>query len=241
MQSDQLDEYLKENNKPQYFHDAFGGLLADLKVCTGCPHRFEREQKFTAISVAVRGNRSLEEALAQDVRGDLLDGDNAYFCEICKKKVSAVKRTCLKALPPTLVVHLKRFDFDWDRNVAVKFNDNFTFPMELDMKPYTIAGVGRTERVTGLSHSEEDTSDSVVEECTDAGLTGGTRYALAGVVVHMGLTNAGHYYSYVRIRSTPQTEADGTAGLWYRFNDTSVCRASCGSGGIAMVYILFCC
>ncbi len=80
------------------------------------------------LSVAVRNNRTLEEALAQDVRGDLLDGVNSYYCEECQTKRSAIKRTCLKTCPHTLVVQLKRFDYDRDRNVPVKFNDHFSFP-----------------------------------------------------------------------------------------------------------------
>jgi ubiquitin carboxyl-terminal hydrolase 9/24 len=43
------------------------------------------------------------------IKGDMLDGDNAYFCERCNKKVSAVKRVCLKKLPSTLIITLKRF------------------------------------------------------------------------------------------------------------------------------------
>ena len=33
--------------------------------------------------------------------------------------------------------YLFRFDYDFEREVAVKFNDYFEFPRDLDMEPYT--------------------------------------------------------------------------------------------------------
>lgn len=56
---------------------------------------------------------------------------------ICVLQVDTVKRICLKKLPPILAIQLKRFDYDWERETSVKFNDYFEFPRELDMDPYT--------------------------------------------------------------------------------------------------------
>ena len=36
-----------------------------------------------------------------------------------------LKRMCFKTLPPVMVVHLKRFDYDWEANRAIKFDDYF--------------------------------------------------------------------------------------------------------------------
>ena len=44
----------------------------------------------------------------------MLDGENAYYCETCDKKVSALKRVCVKKLPNTLIMVLKRFNIDFD-------------------------------------------------------------------------------------------------------------------------------
>ena len=38
-------------------------------------------------------------------------------------------------------------------------------------------------------------------------------YALGGVVIHLGIADAGHYYSLIRDRQT---------GQWLEFNDTTV-------------------
>ena len=53
---------------------------------------------------------------SQYVKGELLEGDNAYFCEKCAQKRNTMKRMCIKRLPSTLVIQLKRFHYDWETN-----------------------------------------------------------------------------------------------------------------------------
>ena len=36
-----------------------------------------------------------------------------------------MKRLCIKSLPPVLCIQLKRFDYDWELNRAIKFDDFF--------------------------------------------------------------------------------------------------------------------
>ena len=52
--------------------------------------RFSREEPFTAINVDIRLHHNLFESLDSYVKGDLLEGANAYRCEICNKEVSLV-------------------------------------------------------------------------------------------------------------------------------------------------------
>lgn len=56
-----------------------------------------------------------------------------------------MKRLCIKKLPPILAIQLKRFDYDWERECAIKFNDYFEFPREFDMEPYTVRGLAKIE------------------------------------------------------------------------------------------------
>lgn len=56
-------------------------------------------------------------------------------------QVVTIKRLCVRKLPPVLAIQLKRFEYDYERDCAIKFNDYFEFPRELDMEPYT----GKTE------------------------------------------------------------------------------------------------
>lgn len=107
--------------------------------------RYSREESFTTLNIDIRNHSNLLDSLEQYVKGDLLEGANAYHCEKCSKKVDTVKRMCIKKLPPILAIQLKRFDYDWERECAVKFNDHFEFPRELDMGPYTVSGLAKIE------------------------------------------------------------------------------------------------
>lgn len=92
-------------------------------ICKGCPHYSEREEPFLTISLQVKNKKSIKESLDAFVQGDMLEGENAYFCEKCDKKVckpflnlkiNTLKRSCIKKLPNTLILVLKRFEFNFD-------------------------------------------------------------------------------------------------------------------------------
>ncbi|CAH8660750.1 unnamed protein product [Heterobilharzia americana] len=113
---DQLDDGLKKMKRAPFFQALYQGIFLDSKFCDECDHRYDREEVFSAINLAVKAN-DLHEALNQFVRGEVLEGDNAYYCERCCVKRRAVKRLSIHTLPPVLCLHLKRFDFDWDRQI----------------------------------------------------------------------------------------------------------------------------
>ncbi|THD27680.1 Ubiquitin carboxyl-terminal hydrolase 24 [Fasciola hepatica] len=154
---DQLDEELKKLKREPFFQAIYQGIFLDSKFCDECEHRYDREEVFSAINLAVRVH-DLQEALNQFVRGEVLDGDNAYYCERCHVKRRTVKRMSVHTLPPVLCLHLKRFDFDWDRQVPVKFSDHFTFPRQLDMSPYMADSIQKLRPEAFFSPSSSTTS-----------------------------------------------------------------------------------
>lgn len=211
---DSLDEALKALGHPAMLSKVLGGSFADQKICQGCPHRYECEESFTTLNVDIRNHQNLLDSLEQYVKGDLLEGANAYHCEKCNKKVDTVKRLLIKKLPPVLAIQLKRFDYDWERECAIKFNDYFEFPRELDMEPYTVAGVAKLEgdNVNPESQLIQQNEQSESEKA------GSTKYRLVGVLVHSGQASGGHYYSYIIQRNG----GDGEKNRWYKFDDGDV-------------------
>ncbi|KAF3819794.1 hypothetical protein GH733_015303 [Mirounga leonina] len=212
---DQMDEYLKKMGRDQIFKNTFQGIYSDQKICKDCPHRYEREEAFMALNLGVTSCQSLEISLDQFVRGEVLEGSNAYYCEKCKEKRITVKRTCIKSLPSVLVIHLMRFGFDWESGRSIKYDEQIRFPWMLNMEPYTVSGMAR-----------QDSSSEVGENgrSMDQGGGGSPRkkvaltenYELVGVIVHSGQAHAGHYYSFIKDRR------GCGKGKWYKFNDTVI-------------------
>ncbi|KAL5107250.1 putative ubiquitin carboxyl-terminal hydrolase FAF-Y [Taenia crassiceps] len=216
---DTVDEAMRICGMPKAIENVIGGTFEDQKICIDCPHRYQREESFLVISVDIQNRSTLCESLEEYVKSELLEGDDAYHCDHCDKKVAARKRTCIKRLPHILAVHLKRFSFDWERHIAIKNNDRFSFPFELDMAPYTVEGLASRDQVPFVSES-----GGACDSCpASPGATEAeaprqpTRYALRGVVVHRGQAGAGHYYSFILHHNQETGKSQ-----WYKYDDTRV-------------------
>ena len=69
------------------------GVTVGVLFCGPAP-RYTRAEPFTALNVDVRFQRHLFESLEAFVKGDLLEGNNAYQCEKCNKKVRVCVCVC---------------------------------------------------------------------------------------------------------------------------------------------------
>lgn len=206
MLMDKLENLIKGTSHENSIKNTFGGFLSNEFICKDCPHYSEREEPFLAVSLQVKNKKTLEESLRSFVEGEVLEGQNAYLCEQCNKKVTAIKRICLKKLPNHLILVLKRFEFDYDTMTKVKINDSCEFPMRINMEKYTQYGLRKQENKT-------------TEEDQEKFPPGYFDYELKGLVIHMGIADSGHYYSLIQDREG--TFANGEA-KWYEFNDTFV-------------------
>ena len=99
-----------------------------------------------AINVGVAGMGSLERALAALVKPSLITGGNRVVCEECSAAEGATVRRAFweysvlerESISPTLVINLKRFTVRASQGGAnVKINDHLSFPLTLDLAPYT--------------------------------------------------------------------------------------------------------
>ncbi|CAM9745405.1 unnamed protein product, partial [Ectocarpus sp. 12 AP-2014] len=133
----------------------FGGTLAYQVISRDCEHTSERTEPFIVLTAEVQDKESLEGSLQLLVAGEMLTGDNCYLCEKCGQRVTAQRRCAIKQLPSTLIVHLKRFEFDLGTMRRHKLNHRCSFPMELDMAPWTLENLQRQHGGGRLSGGSE--------------------------------------------------------------------------------------
>ena len=134
---DRIENLIKGTKEEKVMKNLFYGVFANEFICKGCPHYSEREEQFMAIPLQVKNKKSILEGLETFVEGEMLEGDNAYFCEKCEVKRDTLKRCSIKRLPNVLFLELKRFEFNFDTMQKYKVNDYCSFPTDLDMKPYS--------------------------------------------------------------------------------------------------------
>lgn len=135
----------------------------------------------------MKNKRHIYQSLEALVKGELLEGENAYECDICKKKVAATKRVSLKKLPNHLIIVLKRLEFNYDSMLKIKINDFCEFPMRLDLRPYSQQHL----------HTVAGKNTELLDQLPDDYY----QYELKGTVIHMGFADAGHYYSLIKERT----------------------------------------
>ena len=114
MLMDRIETQLKGSKDPDLIKKHFGGNTTIEIISKVCNHHSEREEPFLAVNLQVKNMKNIEQSLQSMIQGEVLDGDNAYQCEKCDKKITAVRRMCLKKLPNHLILVLKRFEFDYD-------------------------------------------------------------------------------------------------------------------------------
>ena len=183
---DKIENRLKNTKNENLVKYFFQGRQNDvLTFQEGCTHHRNNSNSFYSIQLQVQNKKNLYESLDALTEGELMNGDNCIFCPDCNKKLPAVKSQNFKTLPRMLIFVLKRFEFNYNTMTKLKINDYYEFPTELDMSKY-------------ISEKKED------EELN--------KYSLKSVVVHMGNSEGGHYYAFIKNKNEE----------WYEFNDTQV-------------------
>lgn len=99
--TDKLETNLKGTSNHDVIQKTMGGTLGHgiVSLEEEYPFQKESEEPFLTVTIEIKGKRSLEESLDLFVKGDILDGENQYYCEHYERKITVAKRCYFKRLP----------------------------------------------------------------------------------------------------------------------------------------------
>ena len=251
---DCIEEGMKGSPQLAVLKELFGGEEIRQKTCHKCKQTFSvSSAAFNRLELQCKDNdimkASLVECLEVFTQPEVMKGDNQVFCEKCQAKCDMTFGTCIHTLPNVLPLHLKRFDFDVRTFRTVKLNQSISFPLELDMHPYTETGIQQREKMrkrqaaaqrksalkqdSGAdadvveTKAPDDTLDTSIEE-DDTVVLGGASGAAAGVTEQSAEEEA---------RSSSDEDSDveddsdtAEQHCWYDLVGTVVHRGQAGGG-----------
>ena len=210
---DNLEKEAKAFNKEYFLENSFKGKISNeiLSLEKEYPYYSQSEEPFFRITLDIKGHKSLEEALDAYVKGEILDGDNKYYVEEHKRKISIRKSSSLKMLGNIVIIHLKRFEFDFVTFSNHKLSDYLKFPRQINFKKWTRAYLRLNDNQNNkLSEDLLKITDAEKQNLIDDNMD----YILTGILVHGGSNlQSGHYYSYIMDQET---------GEWHQFNDNTI-------------------
>ena len=162
----------KENSIIQ---DLFTGLFVSTVCCTVCGNKSGSFEPFNTLSLPIPSNSdsTLKDCLSNFSKEEILNGDNKWDCNVCKKKVKAFKIVTIFKLPQLLTIHFKRFK---GIQIFTKISSNILFPLEeISLK--------NSLRSSLCENYERD--KNIV-------------YNVYGISCHIGGVNSGHYIAYCK-------------------------------------------
>lgn len=132
---------------------------------------------FTVFPIQVENLSNFQESFKRFLEPDNLTGKDRYSVEDLGLIDAERYHTIYKA-PETMIILLKRFEFDLETLSSKKVNSFFEFTKALDISPLL------------SDDSNKDEKDKIGE------------YELTGIVMHSGCVIGGHYYSYIKENDT---------------------------------------
>ncbi|OHT14107.1 hypothetical protein TRFO_03123 [Tritrichomonas foetus] len=153
---------------PKYVTEPLSGK--NTNTFEGISVNFERtlEEEFYTISIPL--SDSFSESMKTFTKPIIFANNNKYNAENLGK-IDAKRTTKIIKLPDTLIIHLKRFDFDVKQGKRTKLNDEFNFPDKFNILDY----------FPDIELNNDQTT-----------------FILTGIVTHSGTAEGGHYNAIVK-------------------------------------------
>ena len=128
---DAIEKSLKRTSGEKLCENLYMGRVVNTIRCCTCSYVSEREESFYDCNMQVIGCagevfcshtsnydfskrfllspcEDLVDSLRQYCAAEMLEGDSAYQCDVCKKKQTALRSTVLRSVPPILTFSCNR-------------------------------------------------------------------------------------------------------------------------------------
>lgn len=209
--------------------DIFEGSFASETSCMECETNTVRFERFFDLSLEIEQNSSLSRCILNFSSPEFLIGAEKFRCDACC--ASSPARRCVRvhqAPARAMLIHLKRFKFQEERQVFKKLSWRVTLPNELTVHhSCTNDGHEHMGSCSCVHNNNNNNSSSSSQEKSRSGeghtnnhnTTRSSVFRLKGFVVHQGSgPNLGHYICCVRAFTSSGEPTD----RWKRFDDDLV-------------------
>ncbi|EAR82146.3 ubiquitin carboxy-terminal hydrolase (macronuclear) [Tetrahymena thermophila SB210] len=200
MYLDYIQNYLKDTNQNEEIDRFFFGKKENVIQCQQCKTNFRNTEKILDIYVNFcqqayvkeRQNYDLIQMIRSSFQAETFDENNAFYCDKCNKKTSAIKSALVKILPPYLTIYIGRFQYDKQKQERIKL----LYPTNLPQS-FNIQDIFEN---TSIPQNQLQNFE----------------YKLYAFIVHLGSQiDTGHYITYGKDLEQPNSN-------WKLYDDNTV-------------------
>eukprot|EP00735_Rhodelphis_limneticus_P006210 TRINITY_DN18589_c0_g1::TRINITY_DN18589_c0_g1_i1::g.1115::m.1115 TRINITY_DN18589_c0_g1::TRINITY_DN18589_c0_g1_i1::g.1115 ORF type:complete len:1073 (-),score=240.85,sp/Q9FPT1/UBP12_ARATH/37.32/0.0,UCH/PF00443.24/2.1e-55,USP7_C2/PF14533.1/50,USP7_C2/PF14533.1/61,USP7_C2/PF14533.1/4.6e-32,USP7_ICP0_bdg/PF12436.3/0.15,USP7_ICP0_bdg/PF12436.3/1.5e-25,USP7_ICP0_bdg/PF12436.3/1.7e+02,USP7_ICP0_bdg/PF12436.3/2.5e+03,UCH_1/PF13423.1/2.5e-27,UCH_1/PF13423.1/6.5e+03,MATH/PF00917.21/9.1e-12,MATH/PF00917.21 len=168
--SDNIENKMKGTEVDGAINHMFEGEYQDVIECLNVDYKSTKKAVFQDLSLDVKGCKTLIDSFKKFCEQEFLTGNNKYRTDDHGLQDAKKGFTFLR-FPPVLLLHLKRFDYDFQYGRQIKINDRHEFPTEMNLNEFL------------ASEADHDVPYD---------------YVLHSVLIHSGDVHGGHYYAFIR-------------------------------------------
>ncbi|KAL8881573.1 MAG: hypothetical protein Q9198_001245 [Flavoplaca austrocitrina] len=121
--------------------DFFSGKVITSISCTHVDDKTSQLEDFHSVSLHVDGNRSLDDSFREYTKLDILDGECQYYAGDRYGLQDAVKGVIFQNFPPVLVLQLRWWKYNIERDRMESIFQDYEFPEEFNATPYLVSPV----------------------------------------------------------------------------------------------------
>jgi ubiquitin carboxyl-terminal hydrolase 7 len=116
---DRLEEKMKGTRVEGTINKLFEGHFTNYIECINIDYKSLRREAFQDLQLVVKGCNSIYDSFKEYCQVEILEGENKYEAEGHGKQ-DARRGVLFESLPPVLNLHLRRFEYDYERDLLVK-------------------------------------------------------------------------------------------------------------------------